>query len=33
MYRDFEEKTDETVADDPAEYVDLSALVGKTNAL
>ena len=33
MYRDFEEKTDETVADDPAQYVDLSALVGKTNAL
>ena len=33
MYRDFEEKTDETVADETAEYVDLSALVGKTNAL
>ena len=33
MYRDFEEKTDDTVTDDPAQYVDLSALVGKTNAL
>ncbi len=33
MYRDFEEKTDETVSDEAAEYVDLSALVGKTNAL
>ena len=33
MYRDFEEKTDDTITDDPAQYVDLSALVGKTNAL
>ena len=33
MYRDFEEKTDDTVTDDPSQYVDLSALVGKTNAL
>jgi DNA-directed RNA polymerase subunit beta' len=33
MYRDFEEKTDDTVTDDPAQYVDLSALAGKTNAL
>ena len=32
MYRDFEEKTDEAAADE-AEYVDLSALVGRTNAL
>ena len=33
MYRDFKEQTDDTVTDDPAQYVDLSALVGKTNAL
>ena len=32
MYRDFEEETDETKAGE-AEYVDLSALVTKTNAL
>ena len=32
-YRDFEENTDETVAAEPEEYVDLSALVSKTNAL
>ncbi len=33
VYRDFEEQTDETVASEPEEYVDLSALVSKTNAL
>ncbi len=33
VYRDFEEQTDETVAAEPEEYVDLSALVSKTNAL
>ena len=33
VYRDFEEETDESVADAPEEYVDLSALVSKTNAL
>ena len=33
MYRDFEEKTDETMPEAPEEYVDLSALVSKTNAL
>ena len=33
VYRDFEEETDETVAAEPEEYVDLSALVSKTNAL
>ena len=32
MYRNFEDETDETVVDE-AEYVDLSALVSKTNAL
>ena len=32
-YRDFEENTDESVAAEPEEYVDLSALVSKTNAL
>ncbi len=32
MYRDFEEETDESIAD-TAEYVDLSKLVLKTNAL
>ena len=32
MYRDFEDRTDDTAADE-AEYVDLSALVSKTNAL
>ncbi len=33
MYRDFEEQTDETVEAAPEEYVDLTALVNKTNAL
>ena len=33
VYRDFEEETDETVASEPEEYVDLSALVNKSNAL
>ena len=33
VYRDFEEETDETVAAAPEEYVDLTALVSKTNAL
>ncbi len=33
VYRDFEEKTDETIEAEPEEYVDLSALVSKTNAL
>jgi DNA-directed RNA polymerase subunit beta' len=33
MYRDFEEQTDESVEAAPEEYVDLSALVSKTNAL
>ena len=33
VYREFEEHTDETVADAPEEYVDLSALVNKSNAL
>ena len=33
VYRDFEEHTDETVPEEPEEYVDLSALVNKTNAL
>ncbi|MBQ3482094.1 MAG: DNA-directed RNA polymerase subunit beta', partial [Oscillospiraceae bacterium] len=33
VYRDFEEETDETVAAEPEEYVDLSALVNKSNAL
>ena len=33
VYRDFEEETDETVASAPEEYVDLTALVNKTNAL
>ena len=33
VYRDFEEETDESAADAPEEYVDLSALVSKTNAL
>ena len=33
VYRDFEEQTDETVEAAPEEYVDLSALVSKTNAL
>ncbi len=33
QYRDFEVKTDETIAEAPEEYVDLTALVNKTNAL
>ncbi len=33
MYREFEEKTDETAADEAESFVDLSALVGRTNAL
>ena len=33
VYRDFEEETDETIAAEPEEYVDLSALVSKSNAL
>ena len=33
VYRDFEEKTDDTIAQEPEEYVDLSALVSKSNAL
>ena len=33
VYRDFEEQTDETVAAAPEEYVDLTALVNKSNAL
>ena len=33
QYRDFEEKTDDTVSAEPENIVDLSALVSKTNAL
>ena len=33
VYRDFKVKTDETIATEPEEYVDLTALVNKTNAL
>ncbi len=33
VYRNFEEETDETIEAEPEEYVDLSALVTKTNAL
>ena len=33
MYRNFEEKTDETAADEAESFVDLSALVGRSNAL
>ena len=33
VYRDFEEETDETIAAEPEEYVDLSALVSKSNAI
>lgn len=33
MYREFEGKTDETAADEAESFVDLSALVGRTNAL
>ncbi|MGI5977195.1 MAG: DNA-directed RNA polymerase subunit beta' [Candidatus Limivicinus sp.] len=32
-YRDFEEKTDESAAAEPEDYVDLTALVNKSNAL
>ena len=33
MYRDFKEKTDENAASEAESFVDLSALVGRTNAL
>ncbi|MBR0355114.1 MAG: DNA-directed RNA polymerase subunit beta' [Oscillospiraceae bacterium] len=33
IYRDFEVQMDETIESEPEEYVDLSALVSKTNAL
>ena len=33
MYREFEVKTDETIEAEPEEYVDLTALVNKSNAL
>ena len=33
VYRDFKLKTDETIATEPEEYVDLTALVTKTNAI
>ena len=33
VYRDFEEETDESIASEAEEYVDLSKLVHKTNAL
>ena len=33
IYREFEEETDESVASTPEEYVDLTALVNKSNAL
>ena len=33
VYRDFKEKTDETIASETEDYVDLSALVSKTNAI
>ena len=33
VYRDFEAQTDESIAPEAEEYVDLSALVNKTNAL
>ena len=33
IYRDFEEETDETIESEPEEYVDLTALVNKSNAL
>ncbi len=33
VYRDFEETTDETISEEPEKFVDLSALVSKTNAL
>ena len=33
VYRDFEMKEDESIAKEPEEYVDLTALVNKSNAL
>ncbi len=33
VYREFEETTDESISEEPEEFVDLSALVSKTNAL
>ena len=33
VYRDFEETTDESIEAEPEEYVDLTALVNKTNAI
>ena len=33
VYREFEEQTDETIEAEPEEYVDLTALVNKSNAL
>ena len=33
IYRNFEEQTDESIEAEPEEYVDLTALVNKTNAL
>ena len=33
VYRDFEVQTDETIEAEPEEYVDLTALVNKSNAL
>ena len=33
VYRDFKEETDETIASEAEEYVDLTKLVNKTNAL
>ena len=33
VYRDFEEQTDDSISEEPEEYVDLTALVNKTNAL
>ena len=33
QYRDFEMETDESIASEPEEYVDLTALVNKSNAL
>ena len=33
MYRDFEEKTDDSISAEPVPFVDLSVLVGKNNAI
>ena len=33
QYRDFEMETDDSIASEPEEYVDLTALVNKSNAL